>query len=160
MSAAGSRQVAYEPDDIDRQIIEILKEDGRATHQDIAAKLKIAAATVSSRIRRLEQANAMRVVAITDFAALGYRVLLAIGIEVEGRPARKVAEDLARLSEVFAVHLVTGARDIEILVALHDFDEIKNFLLSDLAKIRGMRNVEAAIAADVIKFDFDVAPIV
>ena len=160
MSATAGRQVAYELDDIDRQIIELLKEDGRATHQEIASKLKIAAATVSSRIRRLEEANAMRVVAITDFAALGYRVLLAIGIEVEGRPARKVAEDLAKLSEVFAVHLVTGARDIEILVALHDFDEIKTFLLRDLAKVRGIRNVTAAIAADVIKFDFDVAPIV
>lgn len=159
MEAQG-RGGSYTPDEIDERIIEILKSDGRATHQRIARQLKIAAATVSARIRRLEQANAMRVVAITDFNALGYRVLLAIGIEVQGRPARKVAEDLARLSEVFAVHLVTGARDIEILVALHDFDEIKAFLMRDLAKIRGIRSVTAAIAADVMKFEFDVAPIV
>ena len=70
------------------------------------------------RIRRLENINAMRVVAVTDFEALGYKVLLAVGVEVKGRAAEEVAKDLAKLHEVFAVHLVTGARDIEILVAL------------------------------------------
>src|SRR5581483_5581502 len=116
-------EVPYELDELDHKIIASLKADGRATNQQIAHSLKIAPATVSARIRRLEELKAMRVVAVTDFSALGYNVLLAIGIEVQGRPAEEVAEELARLPEVFAVHLVTGARDIEILVALRDLEE-------------------------------------
>ena len=108
-------RAGYELDDIDRHIIAALKVDGRATNQKIARSLKISPATVGARIRRLENVNAMRVVAVTDFAALGYRVLLAVGIEVQGRAAEEVAQDLAALEEVFAVHLVTGARDLEIL---------------------------------------------
>ena len=150
----------YRLDDIDRKIIAALKADGRATNQQIARSLKIAAATVSMRIRRLEELNAMRVVAVTDFAALGYKVLLAIGIEVVGRPAEDVAKDLAKLHEVFAVHLVTGARDIEILVALREFDELQQFLLKDIAKIRGIRSLTPAIAVDVIKYNFDQAHLV
>ncbi len=145
----------YELDDIDRKIIAALKADGRATNQRIARSLKIAPATVGARIRRLEQMNAMRVVAVTDFAALGYRILLAVGIEVQGRPAEDVCADLAKLPEVFAAHLVTGARDIEILVALRDFDELEPFLLDDIAKVDGIRSLTAGIAADVIKFEFD-----
>jgi len=103
--------------------------------------------------------NAMRVVAVTDFAALGYQVLLAIGIEVQGRPAQEVAQELAALPEVFAAHLVTGARPVEILVALHDLDELEGFLLRDLAKIRGIRTLAAGIAVEVIKYGFDRAPI-
>ncbi|HEY7995939.1 MAG TPA: Lrp/AsnC family transcriptional regulator [Steroidobacteraceae bacterium] len=149
----------YELDDVDRHIIAALQADGRATNQKIARSLKISPATVGARIRRLENVNAMRVVAVTDFAALGYQVLLAVGIEVQGRAAEEVAQELAALEEVFAVHLVTGARDIEILVALHDLDELKVFLLQDVAKIRGIRALSAGIAADVIKYDFDRAQI-
>jgi Lrp/AsnC family transcriptional regulator, leucine-responsive regulatory protein len=145
----------YELDDIDRRIIAALRIDGRATNQRIARSLRISPATVGARIRRLENMNAMRVVAVTDFAALGYKVLLAIGIEVQGRPAQDVAQELAALPQVFAAHLVTGARAIEILVALHDVDELEAFLLRDMAKIRGIRTLAAGIAADVIKYDFD-----
>jgi Lrp/AsnC family transcriptional regulator, leucine-responsive regulatory protein len=149
----------YELDDIDRHIIAALKADGRATNQKMARSLRISPATVGARIRRLENINAIRVVAVTDFAALGYKVLLAIGIEVQGRAAEEVAKELAALEEVFAVHLVTGARDIEILVALHDLEELETFLLRDVAKIRGIRTLAAGIAADVIKYDFDRAQI-
>ena len=149
----------YELDDIDRHIIAALKTDGRATNQKIARSLRISPATVGARIRRLENVNAMRVVAVTDFAALGYKVLLAVGIEVQGRPAQEVAEELAALEEVFAVHLVTGARDIEILVALHELEELEKFLLHEIGKIRGIRTLAAGIAANVIKYDFDRAQI-
>lgn len=149
----------YELDELDRHIIAALKADGRATNQKIARSLRISPATVGARIRRLENINAIRVVAVTDFAALGYKVLLAVGIEVQGRAAEEVAKELAALEEVFAVHLVTGARDIEILVALHDLEELETFLLRDVAKIRGIRTLAAGIAADVIKYDFDRAQI-
>src|ERR1700744_1539070 len=105
-------------DEIDRKILSILKADGRATNQEIARALKIAAATVSARIRRMEDARAVRVVAAADFSAFGYNILLAVGVEVQGRPAEAVAEDLALLPEVFGCHLVTGVKDIEMLVVL------------------------------------------
>lgn len=149
----------YDLDETDRNIIAMLKADGRATNQQIARSLRIAAATVSSRIRRLEQSNAMRVVAVTDFSALGYKVLLAIGVEVQGRPAEEVARELATLPEVFSAHLVTGARDIELLVALKDFEALQAFLQKNIASVRGIRSLTAGIAADVIKYSFDVAPL-
>ena len=149
---------SYELDELDLKIIAALKADGRATNQDIAHSLKLAPATVSARIRRLEELNAMRVVAVTDFSALGLDVLLAVGIEVQGRAAEEVAEELARLPEVFAVHLVTGARDIEILVALRDFAELQPFLLEDVAAVRGIRSLTAGIAVDIVKFEFDRTP--
>ena len=149
---------SYELDELDLKIIAALKADGRATNQNIARSLKIAPATVSARIRRLEELNAMRVVAVTDFSALGLDVLLAVGIEVQGRAAEDVAEELAKLPEVFAVHLVTGARDIEILVALSDFAQLQPFLLQDVARVRGIRSLTAGIAVDIVKFEFDRTP--
>jgi DNA-binding Lrp family transcriptional regulator len=141
----------YEPDEIDRKIIAMLRANGRARNQDIARSLALTAATVSTRIRRMEDSKAMRVVAVTDFGALGYKILLAIGIEVEGRPAEKVAQELVALDAVLAVH-VTGARNIEVLVALHDIDELPPFLLKDLTKVRGICSLSAGITVEIVKF--------
>lgn len=146
-------------DDIDRAIVTHLRKNGRATNQQIADILGLTAATVSSRIRRMEDANALRVVAVSDFSAHGFNVLLEVAIEVDGRPASEVAEELAKLPEVFAAHLVTGRYDIDVLVALHDFDGLADLMLNKLAKIHGIRSLVPAIAIDVVKYEFDVAPI-
>lgn len=146
-------------DDVDRAIVAQLRANGRATNQQIADRLGLTGATVSARIRRMEDADKLRVVAVSDFAAHGYNILIEIAIEVDGRPAAAVAEELCALPEVFAAHLVTGRYDIDILVVLRDFDEIQTLLLDRLAKIDGIRSITPAIAVDVVKYKFDVAPI-
>ena len=146
-------------DDLDMAIVDQLRLNGRATNQQIADKLDLTAATVSARIRRMEKANKLRVVAVSDFAAHGFNVLMEVAIEVDGRPASAVAEELAEIPEVFAAHLVTGRYDIDMLVALHDFDDLPGLLLEKFSRVKGIRSMVPAIAVDVIKYKFDVAPI-
>jgi len=158
-NGAVTRVGNFSVDDIDRAIVNLLRANGRTTNQQIADQLGLTAATVSTRIRRMEDARQLRVVAVSDFSAHGYNVLLEVAIEVEGRPASEVAEELAKLPEVFAAHLVTGRYDIDMLVALHDFSELSEFMMTKLAGIRGIRSLVPAIAIDVVKYHFDVAPI-
>ena len=159
MTTAATKLERFEFDEIDQKILAILKANGRATSRKIARTLNISAATVSARIRRMEDIKAIRVVAATDFSAFGYDVLLAIGVEVEERSAEAVAMDLAELPEVIVVHLVTGARDIEMLVAVKDFSELGAFLMEKIAAVEGVRCLELAVAVDTIKYDFDVSVI-
>lgn len=146
-------------DATDHSIVDLLRQNGRATNQQIAETLGLTATTVSTRIRRMEDANQLRVVAVSDFAAHGYDLLLKINIDVEGRPASEVAEDIAELPEVFAVHLVTGRHDIDMLVALPEFSQLAEFLNDRLAKVVGIRAMHPAIFVDILKYQFDVAPI-
>ncbi|HOB33286.1 MAG TPA: Lrp/AsnC family transcriptional regulator [Verrucomicrobiota bacterium] len=146
-------------DATDRSIVELLRQNGRATNQQIAETLGLTATTVSSRIKRMEDANQLRVVAVSDFAAHGFNFLMEVAIEVDGRPASEVAEELARFPEVFAVHLVTGRYDIDMLVALKDFDDLSHLLLDKFSKIGGIRSMTPAIVVDIIKYQFDIAPI-
>lgn len=148
-----------ELDEVDSGIIEILRANGRATNQDIADQLSISAATVSSRLRRLEESKAMRVVAVADFAAHGYNILIAVGVKVLGRDAADVARDLAKLPEVFSVHLMHGPFDLELLVGLRTFEEINVFLTDHIARIPGVFELSPGIAADIVKFEFSVAPL-
>lgn len=146
-------------DDIDMAIVEQLRINGRATNQQIANNLGLTAATVSTRIRRMEDADKLRVVAVSDFSAHGYNVLMELAIEVDGRPASEVAAELAEFPEVFAAHLVTGRYDIDMLVVLRDFSDLPGLLLDKFSKVRGIRSMMPAIAVDVLKYQFDVAPL-
>jgi DNA-binding Lrp family transcriptional regulator len=107
----------------------------------------------------MESEKAMKVVAVSDFAAFDYNVLLIIGVDVKGRPAEDVAHDIASIEEVLVVHLVSGKHDIEILVTLQDISGVKPLLLEKLSKVPGIRSLDSSIAVDIPKYEFDVAPI-
>ena len=152
-------ETQFEFSELDSAIIEILKKDGRTSNQKIADILNVTTSMVATRIRRMEQAKAMKVVAVSDFSAFDYNVLLPIGVDVKGRRANDVAEDLAKLDEVASVQLVSGKHDIEILVTLASLDKMSGFLLERLSQIKGIRSLDPSFAVDIIKYDFDVAPI-
>lgn len=146
-------------DATDVNIVTQLRLNGRANNQQIAEKLGLTATTVSTRIKRMEDADQLRVVAVSDFAAHGFNFLLRVAVEVDGRPASEVAQELSELPQVFAAHLVTGRYDIDMLVALQDFDDLSSLLLDKLSTVRGIRTLTPAIVVDIIKYKFDVAPI-
>lgn len=146
-------------DELETGIIDILRENGRATNLEIAERLGVTAATVSSRIKRLEESRAMKVVAVSDFAAHGFEILLAVGIKVTGRDVDAVATELAALPEVFSINMVTGRFDMELLVALRSFDEIAVLLTEHVGNIQGISDLDAGVVYDVVKFEFNVAPL-
>ena len=152
--AGGRMNEHFVLDGIDRAIVRLLRENGRATNQQIAHALELTAATVSSRIRRMEDANILRAIAVSDFAVHGYNMLMQVAIEVDGRLASEVATELADLPEVFAAHLVSGQHDIDMLVALRSAGELSDFVLEKIAPIRGIRTAVPAIITDVIKYNF------
>lgn len=149
----------FEFSDLDWSIVEILKQDGRTSNQKIADTLNVTTSIVGTRIKRMEEAKAMKIVAVADFAALNYNYLYPIGIDVKGRMAKDVAKDLAMLDEILIVQLVVGKHDIEILVALSDMKDLNDFLMLKLSKVKGVRSLDAGFAVDIVKYDFDVAPI-
>ncbi len=144
---------AADADDLDREIIRLLQKDGRMSIQDIAKELSSTSSTVRKRIRRLEDANIMRVVAVTDFSAAGYELLIAVGIQVENRRPEDVGEELAKLPEVFSVNLVTGVCELDVLVAARDFAELSHFLYDKLPAISGISRLAPGLTVDVLRYE-------
>ena len=68
-------------DDHDEAILALLREDGRMAVRTIAERVGLNEATVRTRIRRLEQAGIMRVVARVDLGAAGFPFSSVISIE-------------------------------------------------------------------------------
>jgi Lrp/AsnC family transcriptional regulator for asnA, asnC and gidA len=145
-------------DDTDQAIIALLREDGRMAYRAIARELDVAENTVRGRVRRMEESNTLRLVAVTDIEAAGYGMLLAIGVQVEGRSPEKVAQDMAAIQEVFSVNVVVGAQDIEILVVARDQADLTDLITRKLGGVEGVRRLTPALALDVLKNQPDWVP--
>ncbi len=149
---------AIELDDTDERIVELLRRDGRMAYRAIAAELGITEATVRTRVRRMEQSDAMRVVAVTDFRAAGYQMMLAVGLTVDGRAPLEVAEALARFPEVFSINVVIGSCDIETLVVAEDQSAMAELIFRRFAELPGVQRVSSSLAVDVLKNQPDSVP--
>jgi DNA-binding Lrp family transcriptional regulator len=147
-----------ELDETDYAIIDLLREDGRRPYRALARELGLTETTVRARVRRLEESNTMRVVAVTDIEAAGYQMLLAIGVQVEDRSPVEVARELAQIAEVFSVNVVVGTHDVEILVVARDPEGLAELLSTTLAGIPGIRRLTPALAVDVLKNQPDWVP--
>ena len=145
-------------DETDQAIIELLRRDGRMPFRAISRELDIAENTVRSRVRRMEESDTMRVVAVTDIEAAGYGMLLAIGVQVEGRAPEAVASDIAQIHEVFSVNVVVGSHDIEILVVAEDRVALNELISNKLGVMPGVRRLTPSLALDVLKNQPDWVP--
>lgn len=146
-------------DEIDNAIIDLLRKDGRMPHRAIARELDIAENTVRARVRRLEDSNTMRVVAVTDIEAAGYGMLVAIGVQVEGRSPEAVAREMAAIHEVFSVNVVVGAHDVEVLAVAQDQTALNDLIENQLGNMQGVRRLTPALALDVLKNQPDWVPL-
>lgn len=146
-------------DELDWRIIAVLRSDGRASNREIAAKMKVSAATVSARIRRMEKMKALRIVALSDFAVEGFDTMIAVGVDVAGRSTEAVARDLAALDEVFGVHLVSGRHDIEMSLVLRGTGDLPALVRDKISRIPGISRLHAGVTLDVLKYEFDTLPL-
>ena len=149
----------FELDAIDQRIIAVLRRDGRIPFRALANEVDATESTVRMRVRRLEESGYMRVVAVTDSEAAGYGLLVAVGIQVEGRPADAVADELAAFPEIFSVCQVVGTLDIEALVVARDQEQLTELLTERLARVPGVYRIQPAVAIDVLKNQPDWVPL-
>jgi DNA-binding Lrp family transcriptional regulator len=142
-----------ELDHLDRALIEQLRLDGRKGNRSLATELNVNEVTVAARLRRLEEAGALRVVAITDMRLFGHREFAFAMINVSGRSVFSVAAEVAELSEAIGVTICTGRYDIIVAMLGRDKLHLADMFNTMLAKVKGVSAVHGCIALDVLKYD-------
>ena len=146
-------------DAIDEKIIAALRLNGRIANRDLAQIVDINEATVRTRLRRLEESQAVRVVAMRDFYAMGYDALSAVGVQVKGRSAVDVGAELAKLSQVVTVNVTIGTYDLEIQVIARDLDDLNHILTHDIAHVEGVERLFPGLALKVLKYNPEWSPL-
>lgn len=134
-------------------MIEQLRLDGRKGNRSLATELNVNEVTVAARLRRLEEAGALRVVAITDMRLFGHREFAFGMMNVSGRSVFSVAAEVAELSEAIGVTICTGRYDIIVPMLGRDKLHLADLFNTTLAKIKSVSAIHGCIALDVLKYD-------
>ena len=138
-------------DEIDRQIVSILQQDGRVSFAQIAEELKVSAGMVRVRYNRLVEMGVLRVVAITNPLRMGYQTMALIGIKADGKNLLEIANKVAALDEVIYLIVVSGAYDIFAEIVCRDQKHLLQFLTERLYKIEGVRESESFMHLKIVK---------
>ncbi|MEU7982308.1 Lrp/AsnC family transcriptional regulator [Micromonospora sp. NPDC049081] len=98
-------------DDVAKQIIEQLQEDGRRPYATIGKAVGLSEAAVRQRVQRLLDAGVMQIVAVTDPLQLGFPRQAMIGLRTDG-DLEAVADRLAEFDELDYVVITAGSFDL------------------------------------------------
>src|SRR5271163_2367401 len=124
------------PDDISKQIIEQLQEDGRRSYAAIGKAIGLSEAAVRQRVQRLQDSGVIQIVAVTDPLTLGFHRQAMIAIKTDG-DLEKVADQLAEMDEIDYVVISAGSFDVLAEVVCEDDDH----LLEILSRVRAVPSV-------------------
>jgi Lrp/AsnC family leucine-responsive transcriptional regulator len=144
--------------DLDRtdvRILELLQQDGRLSHVELAERVGLSATPCTRRVRNLEQQGIIRgYAAILDPKRVGQHVLAFVQIKLE-RHTDDVIERFRRTleerPEVVAAHAMTGEMDFLLQVVVPDLDALGRFTLHELLKLQGVRDVRSSLVLETLK---------
>ncbi|BAD85399.1 transcription regulator, Lrp/AsnC family [Thermococcus kodakarensis KOD1] len=144
-----------ELDALDRSILRILQEDGRASYSEIARRIGVPESTVRLRVKRLVEKGVIRKFAalINPFKA-GYSIVAFIAVDAEPGKVKEAVERLSKLPEVDVLGIATGAHDILMQVTVRDLKELEDFLIEKLGSIDGIKSTETSILTSVRKWGY------
>ena len=132
-------------DEIDNQLLSLLRQDARLSVAALAARLKVSRGTVTNRIRRLEDASVI----------VGYTVRLRpdvpqseikawMSIAVEGNQTRTVIASLLGEPGVAALHDTNGRWDLLAELRAENLQALAK-VLERIRLLKGISNTETSI---------------
>lgn len=138
-----------ELDRFDRQILQVLQQDGRISNQDLADRIGLSPSPCLRRVRTLEEAGIITGYrALVDAKALGLSLMALIHISMDQHtPERFDAFEQAvgAIPEVMECLLITGqAADYQLKVVVKDMDAYQELLLNRLTRIPGVTGVHSS----------------
>jgi DNA-binding Lrp family transcriptional regulator len=132
-------------DDTDLACLIALQSDPRASWRELGAATGIAERTVARRIRRLMDADALRVIAEPDPLAMGQGVVLHAWVRCRSGRVPDVADQLARLDICQLVVTLAGTADLMAELTLADAADLPDVVTRVLPSIDGVEHVEARL---------------
>ena len=136
-------------DRYDRQILELLQQDGRISNQDLADRIGLSPSPCLRRIRTLEEAGVITGYrALLDAKKLGLSLMALIGISMDQHTPERFANleaSIAEIPEILECLLITGQQsDYQLKVVVRDMDAYQDLLLNKITRIQGVTGVHTS----------------
>ncbi len=142
-------------DKIDKEILNILQDQGRITNSDLAGKVGLSSPSIIERIRKMEKAGI-----ISKYSALinpkkvnkEIVTMVAISMQLHNESEfKRFYESIRKWPEVLECYHVTGDEDFIMKVAVKDITTYERFMFEKVMKISGVRNIRTFLVLSSVK---------
>ena len=138
-----------EIDLFDRQILQVIQQDGRISNQDLADRIGLSPSPCLRRVRALEEAGIVTGYrALVNAKALGFTLMALIYISMDKHTPERFEhfeKEISQISEVLECLLITGQdADYQIKVIVRDMDAFQELLLNRINRIQGVTGVHSS----------------
>jgi len=142
-------------DSTDRAILARLQEDGRIPNVDLAEAVALSPSACLRRVRALEQDGLIAGYrAELDRARLGLDLTVFIELKVERHSretAASVESALTEIPEIVACHVVSGAADFLVEVAVANLSSYERLLIDQILTIPSVVDAHSTFAIRTVK---------
>ena len=144
-----------EIDEIDYQIIEMLRNNARLSNKQLADHLKIAQSTCLSRVRYLRARGFIgEAHCEIDFAKLGFAIQAMITVRLHQHSRAQLESfqaHLRSLPEVLTSYHLGGANDFMVQIATRDAQSLRDFIVSEFTEREEVAHIETALIYEQVK---------
>jgi Lrp/AsnC family transcriptional regulator, leucine-responsive regulatory protein len=132
--------------EIDSEILKIMRGDGRISWRDLGAAVGLSANAAADRVRRLRQTGVITgFTALIDPGAGGRKLVALVGVTVSSdTDSDDFAEAAAKLEPVLEILHLSGTPDYQLRVACQDTAEL-DVLLRTLRRRCGAADTETTL---------------
>lgn len=130
-------------DGVDKDILGILKLDGRATYSNIGKKVGLSEGAVRKRIKALVDSGAIRGFTVKVGLTEGAEAIALLAVD-PSLPTSDVSQALRQFSNVETVYEITGEYDIAVTISGMNITEV-NECLEKIRRLNGVANTNTMI---------------
>ena len=149
----------FRTDEVDERIIRLLRDDGRLSNREVARRLDISEGTVRQRLKKLEDAGAIRIGAVVDPLKLGISAFANVMIMVEPSRLQSALDAFSALPEVSYVASTTGQFNVLVLIAAKDLPSLRELITAQVERFKGVHRVEVRLMVRTPKHEYHVIAI-
>ena len=137
--------VLSDADVVDKQILEILRLDARASIRDIARKLNTSPATVSRKIKQMEDENIIKAyVSIIEDEEIGKGARAVLLVRTIGDQSKtNIVEDISNMEDICNVFVTMGNYDLILTACTLNDNELYN-IIKRIRTLQGVAWVDFA----------------
>ena len=146
---------------LNREIVKLLQNDGRRPYKEMATALGVSEGTVRNRVKSMQKAGALRIVALVDPTEVRYQTDAIVGVKVaSNHSVDQVAKRLGKSPDVVYILWVTGRYDLLVEIVtnhlhkFHEFLESEIHLQPDIASSEVMSGLKNFKNQFLLKYDW------
>ena len=142
-------------DKFDLAILSVLREDARASLQDISSRVGLSTTPCWARIKKMESDGVIQGYTVRiDPAAVGFTETVIVQVTLENHNDETLAafgRALEAIPEVLEAYLISGDYDYHIRIAVRDTRDYERLLRERLYRIPGIRHSKSSFVLRRLK---------